>query len=190
MFPTVPKFIRVPYYLSSFYSGATHNSTSNDLYNESAVSPNFKWFIKGWNSFTMTSTYRRFLYPRFTMRSISCYTWILSLEIECWFTSEFIIDLILEVMVDPIKVAHELNKFIHLPILLIELSYLLFRTYYRIKVLFDFISIKFESIFFLWNPCLNRRTRKCICKLILKMFYILSCLSCCCWFGFSIDSSD
>src|SRR5574338_367778 len=41
-FPTVPNFIRVPHYSSPFNSGAPHNSILNDIYNRSAVSPNFE----------------------------------------------------------------------------------------------------------------------------------------------------
>ena len=59
-FPVVPKSIRVPHYLSSFVSGVSHNSTSKDLHNESAVSPTSNLFVKGENPFTTTSIHQRF----------------------------------------------------------------------------------------------------------------------------------
>ena len=168
--PSVPKFIRVLHYSSSFNSGAPHNSILNDIYNRSAVSPIFEWFEKGWNSFTIGIDL-----PEISVSSVYDAIYLLlylnsSLEIECWFTSEFSIDLILEVTDDPVKVARELNKLIHLPIVVIELSYLLFQTYFRIKILFDLISIKFESLYMFWNLFLYRRARNCICKIIFKLF--------------------
>ena len=59
-FPAGPKSIRVPHYLSSFVSGVSHNTTSKDLHNESAVSPTSNLFVKGGNSFTTASIHQRF----------------------------------------------------------------------------------------------------------------------------------
>ena len=46
-FLSVPKSIRIPHYSSSFDSGAFHNSTSNDLSSESAVTPISNLIEKG-----------------------------------------------------------------------------------------------------------------------------------------------
>ena len=45
-FPAVPKSIRVLHYSSSFDFGVFHNSTSNDLSSESAVTPISNWIEK------------------------------------------------------------------------------------------------------------------------------------------------
>ena len=53
-FPTVPKSIRIPHYSSSFDSVAFHNSASNDLSSESAVTPISNLIEKGGNSFAVS----------------------------------------------------------------------------------------------------------------------------------------
>ena len=53
-FPTVPKSIRIPHYSSSFDSGVTHNSASNDLSSESAITPISNLIEKGENSFAVS----------------------------------------------------------------------------------------------------------------------------------------
>ena len=103
------------------------------------------------------------------MLSISCYTWILFLEIKCRFASKFCIDLILEVTVDLVKVARNLYKLINLPTLLFNHHIFVSNLSSNWNSLW-FESIKFESLSLLWNLFLYRRARKWICKFMLKCF--------------------
>ena len=118
------------------------------------------WFVKGWNSYTTASIHQRFIFILGLDASISYYPKLYLLRSN--------VDL-------PRKSTSILFFKSRLTRLRLPAVYLSLSISLLCLTILSFVSKPSPNV-------LNYT-----CK---SMFYILCCLSCWCWFGFPIDSSD